>query len=151
MKILTVSQFGQQIKRSPHPSPSSCWVLSQVTLRNFLSLQGQWLLRPHEDLSPSSFFFSRAPKGGGGEDGTHPGEARLLTQPWTPSWSASGMPPGHLLTQLPLQHAPWASAHPAAPSALSPPDLTVTCAGPHAAAVPPEPLQAGAGPVMHAC
>lgn len=95
MKILTVSQFGQQIKWSPHPSPSSFWALSQVTLRHSLRLQGQWLLQPNKDLSPSSSFFSGAPKGRGGEDGTHPREARLLTRPWVPSRSASSTPSGH--------------------------------------------------------
>ena len=131
MKILTVSQFGQQIKWSPHPSPSSFWALSQVTLRHSLRLQGQWLLQPNKDLSPSSSFFSGAPKGRGGEDGTHPREARLLTRPWVPSEC--------------FQHAIWACVHPAAPSALSLPTFTVTCAVPHAATVLPEPPRAGAG------
>ena len=103
MKILTVSQFGEQIKWSPHPSPSSFWALSQVTLRHSLCLQGQWLLQPNKDLSPSSSFFSGAPKGRGGEDGTHPREARLLTRPWVPSRSASSTPSGHVFTQLRLQ------------------------------------------------
>ena len=62
MKILTVSQFGQQIKWSPHPSPSSFWALSQVTLRHSLSLQGQWLLQPNKDLSLPPPFSLELPK-----------------------------------------------------------------------------------------
>lgn len=109
MQILTVSQFGQQIKWPPHLGPNSFWVLNKVTHSYSLSLQDQWLLQPNKDLSPSSFFFSGVPKGERwrrqGLPRTKPGcSLSPLPRHRTPSRSHLKQHPfGHLLTQLHLK------------------------------------------------
>ena len=101
------------------PNPSSFWVLSKVTLRPSLSLQGQWLLQPKTWALPLFLWSSQRREV----------ERRGLTLTKPGCWLSPSriQPCGHLSTQRRLElghHLP-----------LLPP----------VAAVLPEPPRAGAG------
>lgn len=109
MQILTVSQFGQQIKWPPHLGPKSFWVLNKVTHSYSLSLQDQCLLQPNKDLSPSSFFFSGVPKG--------------------ERWRRQGLPrtkPGCSLSPLPRHRTPSRSHSSNIPLGICSPSCTLS-------------------------